>query len=195
MTRARKLLLIRHSLPDTILDIDAHLWRLSAAGRDRCILLAAALAPHSPSLLATSREPKALRRRRSSDVNSVSKPFLSSGFMSTTAPASPGSARQNSNRRCERSSPDRANGSSATNRRGKRWRDFATRLMASSIITRTVTSPSSRTARSSVSTWRLLQASSHSRFGSASVCPQSLFSPCPRSGSSRSSSACRRRVR
>jgi broad specificity phosphatase PhoE len=55
----RRLLVIRHSNSAPIPCLDAHFWKLSSVGRTRGAALAEALAPHSPGLLATSREPKA----------------------------------------------------------------------------------------------------------------------------------------
>lgn len=56
----RKLILVRHSLPDIVPEIPANLWRLSREGRRRCKILAAKLAGHKPCLIVTSLESKAL---------------------------------------------------------------------------------------------------------------------------------------
>ena len=58
MNPERRLLLIKHSLPEILTGLDAHVWRLSNEGRTRSTTLAAALVPYSPTMLATSREPK-----------------------------------------------------------------------------------------------------------------------------------------
>lgn len=56
----RKLILVRHSLPDIVPEIPANLWRLSREGRRRCKILAAKLAGHKPCLIVTCLESKAL---------------------------------------------------------------------------------------------------------------------------------------
>ena len=56
----RKLILVRHSLPEIDPARPAHEWRLSAEGRLRCIGLAEQLAAHRPQALVSSQEPKAL---------------------------------------------------------------------------------------------------------------------------------------
>jgi len=56
----RKLILVRHSLPDIVPELPANQWRLSREGRGRCKILAARLAGHKPCLIVTSLEPKAL---------------------------------------------------------------------------------------------------------------------------------------
>jgi len=55
----RKLILVRHSMPEIVPDVPANLWRLSGAGRRRCVGLAERLATHEPSLVFSSLEPKA----------------------------------------------------------------------------------------------------------------------------------------
>ena len=56
----RKLILIRHSLPVISSEQPASLWQLSEEGRRRCKRLAELLAPHRPSAIVTSTEPKAI---------------------------------------------------------------------------------------------------------------------------------------
>jgi len=55
----RKLILIRHSLPEIIPSRPANQWRLSGEGRLRCQWLAARLASYSIETLIASSEPKA----------------------------------------------------------------------------------------------------------------------------------------
>lgn len=55
----RRLILVKHSLPEVDRERPAETWRLSDEGRDRCIPLAAALRRYSPNLVAASDEPKA----------------------------------------------------------------------------------------------------------------------------------------
>lgn len=54
------LILVRHSLSEIEAHTPAHQWRLSDEGRRRCDSLAERLAPHIPSVIASSPEPKAL---------------------------------------------------------------------------------------------------------------------------------------
>lgn len=54
------LILVRHSAPETVPQVPARDWRLSAVGRARCGPLAAALAPYGPRVIITSVEPKAV---------------------------------------------------------------------------------------------------------------------------------------
>ena len=56
----RKLLLVRHSLPEITGDQTASLWQLSEEGRRRCEHLAEMLAAHPPAAIVTSTEPKAI---------------------------------------------------------------------------------------------------------------------------------------
>jgi broad specificity phosphatase PhoE len=56
----RKLILIRHSLPEIVPEQPASQWWLSDAGRRRCANLAERLAPHDPAVLVSSLEPKAI---------------------------------------------------------------------------------------------------------------------------------------
>jgi broad specificity phosphatase PhoE len=65
VTIQRRLLLIKHSLPEPIAGLDAHHWRLSEAGRDRCIALANRLTRYAPTIIVTSQEPKA---RETADI-------------------------------------------------------------------------------------------------------------------------------
>jgi broad specificity phosphatase PhoE len=59
MTPRRRLLLVKHSLPEPIAGIDARDWHLSDEGRRRSVLLADRLAPFAPMAIFTSQEPKA----------------------------------------------------------------------------------------------------------------------------------------
>jgi broad specificity phosphatase PhoE len=54
------LILVRHSLPEILPDVDARNWPLSAEGRSRCHALAAQLAPYPPTRFISSDEPKAI---------------------------------------------------------------------------------------------------------------------------------------
>jgi len=56
----RKLILVRHSLPVISSEQPASQWQLSEEGRRRCERLAELLAPHRPSAIVTSTEPKAI---------------------------------------------------------------------------------------------------------------------------------------
>ena len=60
----RKLILIRHSLPEISGDQTASLWQLSEEGRRRCVRLAELLAAHHPNAIVTSTEPKAIETGR-----------------------------------------------------------------------------------------------------------------------------------
>jgi broad specificity phosphatase PhoE len=55
----RKLLLVKHSLPEIAPGVPSAQWRLSEEGRRRCDSLSDALAAHSPARVFTSPEPKA----------------------------------------------------------------------------------------------------------------------------------------
>jgi len=54
------LILVRHSAPEIVPQVPARDWHLSAVGRERCVPLAAALAPYQPWAIITSLEPKAV---------------------------------------------------------------------------------------------------------------------------------------
>jgi len=56
----RRLLLVRHSLPEIDPGVAAREWRLSDEGRRRCALLAEAVSVHHPAVVVTSQEPKAM---------------------------------------------------------------------------------------------------------------------------------------
>jgi broad specificity phosphatase PhoE len=56
----RRLILVRHSLPEYVTGVPASQWRLSAEGRRRCEQLAGQLAGHHPATIITSKEAKAL---------------------------------------------------------------------------------------------------------------------------------------
>jgi broad specificity phosphatase PhoE len=60
----RRLLLIKHSVPEIVPDIPASRWRLSAAGQARCSVLARHVAPYAPSHIVASTEPKARKTAR-----------------------------------------------------------------------------------------------------------------------------------
>lgn len=55
----RKLILVKHSVPQMDPNIPASRWHLSEEGRRRCVILAAKLAAHTPDCLISSTEPKA----------------------------------------------------------------------------------------------------------------------------------------
>jgi broad specificity phosphatase PhoE len=55
----RALILVKHSLPALEPEIPSARWRLAPEGRQRCLVLAARLAPYRPAVLFTSVEPKA----------------------------------------------------------------------------------------------------------------------------------------
>ena len=55
----RKLVLVRHSLPEIVPSLPASQWRLSEEGRLRCEKLAERLALYEPAIVVTSLEPKA----------------------------------------------------------------------------------------------------------------------------------------
>jgi broad specificity phosphatase PhoE len=55
----RSLLLIKHSLPEIVENLQASEWHLSAEGCQRCAALARAVAPYVPQVILSSREPKA----------------------------------------------------------------------------------------------------------------------------------------
>ena len=54
-----KFILVKHSLPEIIPSIPGNEWRLSAEGRQRCLPLAAKLAPYQPDVIVSSQETKA----------------------------------------------------------------------------------------------------------------------------------------
>lgn len=58
--RARTLILVRHSLPEFVTGVPASQWRLSDEGRRRCQPLARHLAAHTPTVIVSSEEPKAI---------------------------------------------------------------------------------------------------------------------------------------
>jgi broad specificity phosphatase PhoE len=60
----RKLILIKHSVPQQLPSVPARDWRLSEAGRRRCSALAALLSRYHPGCLAASKEPKATETAR-----------------------------------------------------------------------------------------------------------------------------------
>ncbi|MDH5508621.1 MAG: phosphoglycerate mutase family protein [Anaerolineae bacterium] len=58
------LILIRHSISEPDTSVPAAQWRLSHRGRQLCQPLAQQLAPHTPTLLVSSMEPKAIETAR-----------------------------------------------------------------------------------------------------------------------------------
>jgi broad specificity phosphatase PhoE len=56
----RKLVLVRHSLPEYVVDLPASEWQLSDEGRRRCGRLADRLAAYDLAAVVTSTEPKAV---------------------------------------------------------------------------------------------------------------------------------------
>ena len=56
----RKLVLVRHSVPEIIPTVPASEWQLSDEGRRRCIKLAERLAVYAPAVIVASQEPKAI---------------------------------------------------------------------------------------------------------------------------------------
>jgi broad specificity phosphatase PhoE len=55
----RHLILVKHSHPEIVTTVPAAQWRLSDAGRRRCVALAERLAAYRPATMIASREPKA----------------------------------------------------------------------------------------------------------------------------------------
>ena len=55
------LLLVRHSLPETRLEVPASQWELSQVGWQRCERLAEHLKVYAPAVIITSNEPKAVQ--------------------------------------------------------------------------------------------------------------------------------------
>jgi len=58
------LVLVKHSLPTLEPGVPSREWRLSDAGRARCVPLAAALTAYQPAIIAASAEPKATETGR-----------------------------------------------------------------------------------------------------------------------------------
>ena len=56
----RKLILVRHSLPEMVSGVPASEWHLSAEGRRRCTALAGGLVAYGLAAIISSREPKAV---------------------------------------------------------------------------------------------------------------------------------------
>ena len=56
----RKLILVKHSLPQLVPDLAANLWRLGQEGQDNSTRLAALLAGYRPETIISSQEPKAV---------------------------------------------------------------------------------------------------------------------------------------
>ncbi len=55
------LIMVRHSLTETIPGLPSEKWELSAEGRKRCITLAERINKYQPALIITSMEPKAIQ--------------------------------------------------------------------------------------------------------------------------------------
>lgn len=53
------LILVRHSISQQDASTASHNWKLTEAGRERCLLLAEALRPYEPVAIISSEEPKA----------------------------------------------------------------------------------------------------------------------------------------
>ena len=62
--QGRKLVLVRHSLPEFVTGVPASRWRLSAEGRRRCETLAERLATYDLTAVVASEEPKAAETGR-----------------------------------------------------------------------------------------------------------------------------------
>lgn len=60
MEPGRRLLLVRHSLPEMATGVPASCWHLSTEGRRRCRALAEHLAAYEPVAIVASEEPKAV---------------------------------------------------------------------------------------------------------------------------------------
>lgn len=60
LEEGRRLIMVRHSLPEFVAGVPASEWRLSAEGRRRCERLAGRLAVYDLAVIVTSEEPKAL---------------------------------------------------------------------------------------------------------------------------------------
>ncbi|MEM7112099.1 MAG: histidine phosphatase family protein [Chloroflexota bacterium] len=54
-------LLVRHSISKVDVSVPAATWGLTAEGQDKCVGLAAEMAPHQPTAVFTSHEPKAVQ--------------------------------------------------------------------------------------------------------------------------------------
>jgi broad specificity phosphatase PhoE len=70
----RKLILVKHSLPEIVSDLPANQWRLSDTGRLRCKRLAERLATYNPDVIVASLEPKAAETGRIV-ASRLGKPF------------------------------------------------------------------------------------------------------------------------
>jgi len=70
----RKLILVKHSLPEIIPDLTPNRWLLSDEGRLRCGPLAERLSIHRPDIIVTSLEPKAAETGKIV-ANILGKPF------------------------------------------------------------------------------------------------------------------------
>lgn len=55
----RKLILVKHAVPQIIPTFPSHVWHLSADGQQPCLPLARLLASYGPATIVSSREPKA----------------------------------------------------------------------------------------------------------------------------------------
>ncbi len=70
----RKLLLVKHSLPEILPEVHANQWRLSTEGRHRCKSLSLKLAAYQPAAMISSEELKALETAESV-ANNLGMPF------------------------------------------------------------------------------------------------------------------------
>src|SRR5687768_5455394 len=60
----RKLILVKHAPPEVVPGVPPEQWALSEKGRGLCAPLADALAPHEPTVVVSSEEPKAAETAR-----------------------------------------------------------------------------------------------------------------------------------
>jgi broad specificity phosphatase PhoE len=60
MNSLRKLILVRHSVPEKIVGVPAKDWHLSTEGQQKAQLLAKSLVNYQPTIIAASTEPKAI---------------------------------------------------------------------------------------------------------------------------------------
>jgi broad specificity phosphatase PhoE len=60
----RKLILVKHAPPEVVPGVPPEQWTLSEKGRGLCLPLADALAPHAPTTIISSEEPKAAETAR-----------------------------------------------------------------------------------------------------------------------------------
>ncbi len=70
----RKLILVKHSLPEIVPNVPSQQWHLAEEGRLRCKSLADRLAAHHPDVIVASVEPKAVETAQIA-ANLLGKPF------------------------------------------------------------------------------------------------------------------------